>query len=71
MRMKSLLALSCLVGLSCIGCGSDSGDAVMQDTFSTMKDMTAVLKTVTDEASAKAAVPKLKSLAAQMQKNRR
>lgn len=67
MRSKSLLAIACLVALSCTGC-ADSPDAIAQDAVNTSKELTATLKTVTDEASAKAAAPKLKSIGAQMQK---
>jgi len=65
MRPRFLLALICSTAAICAGCG-DSGDRVVQDSFSSMKDMTNVLKTVKDEASAKAATPQLKAIANRM-----
>jgi hypothetical protein len=66
MRTKPLLVIVGLGLAFCAGCG-DSPDSVMQDTLSTMKEMSAVLQSVKDEASAKAAAPKLKAVGARMQ----
>jgi hypothetical protein len=58
-----------IVGLGlalCAGCG-DSPDSLMKDTLSNMKEMSGVLQSVKDEASAKAAAPKLKAIGARMQ----
>lgn len=59
-RLTLTLALAGLL-LSVPGCG-DSHDAVMQDTIEIMKDMTEVMESIEDEASAKAAAPKLAKL---------
>jgi hypothetical protein len=60
--MKRLLAFTAVVTfLICAGCG-DSHESLAAEAVSTMKDMVAVLDTVKDADSAKAAKPKLKSL---------
>jgi hypothetical protein len=60
--MKRLLAFTAVVTfLICAGCG-DSHESLAADGVSTMKEMVAVLDTVKDSDSAKAAKPKLKSL---------
>jgi hypothetical protein len=66
MRMKWAAALMLLIGLSLTGC-KDSQEAIAEDAIDAMKEMTAVLETVKDEASAKVAQPKLKKLGEQMQ----
>lgn len=45
-------------------------ESVMKDTISCVKDATAVLKTVKDEASAKAAQPKMQKIGERMKKLR-
>ena len=59
---KALLGLALLV----VACskGSNSPEGMMNDTLGLMNDMTATLATIKDEASAKAAIPKLQDLAA-------
>ena len=68
MNLRSILAAVCLslpLLLLNVGCG-DSGDAVMTDTIATMEEMNQVLTGVKDEASAKAAAPKLEALGTRM-----
>ena len=50
------------------GCGGDSHEAVMDDMIAQMNKVTAVLKTVKDEASAEAAKPKLEAIGKDMKK---
>jgi hypothetical protein len=49
------------------GCKTDH-ESVTKDVIGKMKEMTSVLKGVTDETSAKAAAPKLRSISEQMRK---
>jgi outer membrane murein-binding lipoprotein Lpp len=57
----SLLAVALLLS----GCG-DSHDDVMKDSVAKMNEMTDVMKSVTDKASAHAAAPKLKQISTDM-----
>jgi hypothetical protein len=66
MRTKSFFLLAGLGLALCAGCG-DSADSVMQDGLACMKEMTTVIHSVTDEATAQAAAPKLKALVARIQ----
>jgi hypothetical protein len=66
MRTKPLLVIVGLGLALCAGCG-DSPESLMQDTLSSMKEMSSVLQSVKDEASAKAAAPKLNAIGARMQ----
>jgi len=65
-RLASLLAISILV--VCPGCGGDSHESLAADSVKTMKELVATLDSIKDEASAKAAKPKLVSLSQQMNK---
>ncbi len=49
------------------GCGKPTHESVMRQLFQRTREITGVLRDVKDEASAKAAAPKLKTLAAAMQ----
>jgi hypothetical protein len=51
----------------CTGCGRDTHESLTTKAVGTMKEMTALLEGVKDEASAKAAKPRLKSLIAQLE----
>jgi len=65
--MKAMLALTVVAALLlCCGCGGDSHESLAAEAVSTNKDLLATLETVKDEASAKAAKPKLKSLVEKM-----
>ena len=50
------------------GCASDDAESMVKQTIAAMDETAQVLATVKDEASAKAAVPRLKSLAEQRRK---
>ena len=64
--MKNLITLAVMAMLLvCSGCG-DSREAVAEDGMANMKELVATLDTVKDEASAKAAKPKLEKLVKQM-----
>jgi hypothetical protein len=63
MRTKSFLAFAGLALSLCCGCRK-SADDVLPDYLAYSNETTAVLKTVKDEETAKAATPKLKALAA-------
>ena len=60
MRKLSLVALMSL-SLIMAGCKADA-EAVLNDTIAKMNEMTAILKTVTDQNSSKAAATKLKAV---------
>jgi hypothetical protein len=62
-RMFTLASI--LILIACSGCG-DTRESLANEGVSTMKEMVAVLDGVKDEASAKAAKPKLKSLLDQL-----
>ncbi len=63
---KPMMTVLCSVlALTLVGCG-DSFEKVMEDQTEIETEFVAVLKSVTDESSAKAAVPKLESLAERM-----
>jgi hypothetical protein len=58
MKLFMLVLALCLVG----GCGessSDAGDRLFADMSANMREMSAILTSVTDEASARAAVPRI------------
>lgn len=49
------------------GCGGDKHEVVIKDTIQAMNDMADIVDTIKDEASAKAAEPKLKAVADRLQ----
>jgi hypothetical protein len=66
--MKSMMLVLALV-LSLAGCsrgGGDSAEKVFADMTANMQEMSAILASVTDEASAKAAVPRIDAVRAKM-----
>ena len=63
MSFRCLFFTASLALALCVGCRK-SADDVLPDYLANTKDTTAVLKTVKDEETAKAAAPKLKELAA-------
>jgi hypothetical protein len=63
MKSNSLLVLAGVTLALCVGCRK-SADDVLPDYLAYSKDTIAVLKSVKDEDTAKAAAPKLKELAA-------
>ena len=57
-----ILAVSLLTGCG----GGDSAERVFADMSANLREMSAILESVTDEASAKAAVPRIEALRAKM-----
>ena len=56
-----------LVAFILTGCGgAETADSIAKDMVANMKEMGAILASVTDEASAKAAVPKIEAVRAKM-----
>ena len=67
--MKRLLPVLSTLMLGVLpGCFSDSHESLAAESMTTMKELTTTLETVKDQASAKAAKPKLTSLAEKMKK---
>jgi cytochrome c556 len=64
--LPSLFCALALVFLN--GCGKPSHESVMKDMISKMNELGTVLKGVTDEASAKAAGAKIKTISEDMKK---
>jgi len=64
-----LIALGFIVLLASLltGCGGDTAEAVSRDMTANMKEMAAILTSVTDQASAKAAIPRIEAVRAKMQ----
>jgi hypothetical protein len=67
-RALTLVIGLALTSLCCVGCGGggDTHESLAGEGKGVMKQMVAVLDTVKDEASAKAAQPQLKTLAEKM-----
>jgi hypothetical protein len=65
MILMLMLAVS-LVGGCGSGSGDDSAERVFADMSANMREMSAILTSVTDEASAKAALPKIDAVRAKM-----
>ncbi len=65
---KRLLAapLAAAIMLALTGCGGDSHDAIAEDQMQVMDEMVDILSDIDDEASAKAAKPKLEKLGERM-----
>lgn len=68
--MKALIPILVLAVSLVAGCGSgssgDSAERVFADMSANMREMSAILTGVTDEASAKAAVPRIDAVRAKM-----
>lgn len=66
--MKKLLLMFVLVCSLLGGCGggSDTAEKVFADMAGNLREMSAILASVTDEASAKAAVPQIEAVRAKM-----
>lgn len=67
MTKRLAFAAVAVLGLVLAGC-KDSHEKVISDSVSKMKEVVAVMKTVTDEASAKSAAPKIQALGDDMKK---
>ena len=67
--MKKTLVLPFLLAAVLVsGCASDDAESMVKQTISAMDETAQVMSTVKDEASAKAAAPKLKELAERRRK---
>ena len=67
--LRRLLPAVCIVSLVLFsGCNKTTPDSIAKDMIAKFNEMTATLKGATDEASAKTASEKLKSLTADMKK---
>jgi hypothetical protein len=66
--MKKTLALPVLVALLAMGCASDDAESLVKQTITAMDETTQAMATVKDEASAQAAVPRLRALAERRKK---
>ncbi len=66
--MKAMMTMLILAVAVLGGCGSggDSAERVFADMTANMREMSAILTSVTDEASAKAAVPRIEAVRAKM-----
>jgi hypothetical protein len=60
------IRFAAVLTLALAACGGSSAQALADESISTMESLNATLDTVKDEASAKAALPKLEKLAATM-----
>ncbi len=62
--MKKTFALVALgAAFLCYGCGGDSHESLNDETCDIFTEMTEIMATITDEASAKEAAPKIEALA--------
>ena len=61
MKVFMLVLALCLVG-GCKGSGSDESDRLFADMAANLREMSAILTGVTDEASARAAVPRIEAV---------
>jgi hypothetical protein len=61
-----VLAISLLTACGGAGAGGDTAERVSEEMVANMKEMAAILTGITDEASAKAAVPKIEAVRAKM-----
>lgn len=66
--MKAMMTMLILAVAVLGGCGSggDSAERVFADMTANMREMSAILTSVTDEASAKAAAPRIEAVRAKM-----
>lgn len=65
MKLFVLVLALFLVG-GCADNGSDAGDRLFADMSANLREMSAILTSVTDEASAKAAVPRIEAVREKM-----
>ena len=63
---KSSIAIIMLASFVLTGCGGDSAENVAKDMVANLNEMAGILTSVTDEASAKAAVPKIEAVREKM-----
>jgi hypothetical protein len=66
--MKKTLLAPVLAALLLVGCASDDAESLVKQTISALEETGQALSTVKDEASAQAAVPRLKALAERRRK---
>ena len=64
-KMFLLVLALCLVG-ACTESSSDAADRLFADMSANMREMSAILTSVTDEASARAAVPRIEAVREKM-----
>jgi len=65
--MKTMMCMLMLAVSLLTGCGGgDSAERVFADMSANMREMSTILESVTDEASAKAAVPRIEAVRAKM-----
>lgn len=64
--MMAMLVLALAVAGGCGDAGGDSADKLFADMSANMREMAAVLTSVTDEASARAAVPRIAAVREKM-----
>jgi hypothetical protein len=66
-KVAFMIAMLAVTGLaSCSGRGGDTAESVSKEIIANMKEMAMILTGITDEASAKAAVPKIEAVRAKM-----
>ena len=63
---KLSIAIIMLASFVLTGCGGDSAENVAKDMVANLNEMASILTSVTDEASAKAAVPKIEAVREKM-----
>ena len=63
---KTTFAIVVLAAFVLTSCGGDTAESVSKDMVANMKEMGTILSGITDEASAKAAVPKIEALRVKM-----
>lgn len=64
--MKNLVALASLLLVLVPGCGGDTHQSLVDESMPLMREMAATVTTIKDEATAKAAKPKLEVIASKM-----
>ena len=64
--MMAMLVLALALAGGCGGADGDTGEKLFADMSANMREMAAVLTSVTDEASARAAVPKIAAVREKM-----
>jgi hypothetical protein len=64
--MKTMMPMLMLAVSLVAGCGGDSAERLFADMTANMREMSVILTSVTDEASARAAVPRIDAVRARM-----